>query len=65
MRLHTSRTPGSIQFQFSPNTDKEIIMTIYTVDPGATSSGLTLNPGDEVFVAPESSAPRPTIAGWI
>jgi hypothetical protein len=31
-------------------------MTIYTVDPGATSSGLTLNPGDEVFVAGVISA---------
>ena len=31
-------------------------MTIYTVDPGVTSSGLTLNPGDEVFVAGVVSA---------
>ena len=31
-------------------------MTIYTVDPGATSSGLTLNPGDEVFVLSGGSA---------
>jgi autotransporter passenger strand-loop-strand repeat protein len=31
-------------------------MTIYTLDPGVTSSGLTLNPGDQVFVAGVISA---------